>query len=842
MKLFNVITISVFTTIFVVSSFFPRLNRPKEVLAQSHSKLIAILVNGNGDCCAWKMTDVIGKLNDLGAVVIVTPWDKFSPKGAEGKPISIFGYTLGSRSNDSNFVTGLPAFVNNIPADTQVIIIGHSFGGDSVLKAVPRINRRIRFLGTLDPVGEGGLARPIRNRNVPSTVDYFFNRWQTTNAWPVENRTPGADRNRSVSCAAKVCDQQEQSTERNADGSEIREDCSWLDPTCPGSSLVPPRKGKAAKRLQHEDVPVDAYIQKQIIDNISSLLANTGYFESGGTTYYADSSGYCGFRSGGHYQIHRFGHDKDIARLGNRSPSEFGTYTGACPIPSGYFAYDNATHYSKGDGTFCSFFTAAALDKHGSQRPNEPRFGILESNPRDFMNWAGGCDQREPDKFTEPALANTGYFESGGTTYYADSSGYCGFRSGGHYQIHRFGHDTDIARLGNRSPSEFGTYTGACPIPSGYFAYDNATHYSKGDGTFCSFFTAAALDKHGSQRPNEPRFGILESNPRDFMNWAGGCDQREPDKFTEPAMVTTTKLPTSLSFLKTTLTGHSDSVNSVAFSPDGKTLASGGKDDTIKIWNLSTGRPTRTLTGHSDEVNSVAFSPDGKTLASGSGDDTIKIWNLSTGRLTRTLTGHSGAVYSLAFSPDGKTLVSGSLDDTIKIWNLSTGRPTRTLTGHSGAVYSLAFSPDGKTLASGGSGDDTIKIWHLSTGQPTRTLTTNSGAVYSLAFSPDGKTLASGGSENGITKIWDLSTGQPTRTLTGNSDEVNSVAFSPDGKTLASANGDKTITIWDLSTGQPTRTLTGNSDSVNSVAFSPDGKTLASGSRDDTIKIWDLSK
>ena len=184
---------------------------------------------------------------------------------------------------------------------------------------------------------------------------------------------------------------------------------------------------------------------------------------------------------------------------------------------------------------------------------------------------------------------------------------------------------------------------------------------------------------------------------------------------------------TSLSFLKTTLTGHSNSVSSVAISPDGQTLASGSSDNTIKIWNLSTGQEIRTLMGHSYGVWSVAISPDGQTLASGSGDNTIKIWNLSTGQEIRTLTGHSYGVSFVAISPDGRTLASCSgdrADNTIKIWNLSTGQEIRTLTGHSYGVTSVAISPDGQTLASGsgGSADNTIKIWNLSTGQEIRTL------------------------------------------------------------------------------------------------------------------------
>jgi WD40 repeat protein len=285
-----------------------------------------------------------------------------------------------------------------------------------------------------------------------------------------------------------------------------------------------------------------------------------------------------------------------------------------------------------------------------------------------------------------------------------------------------------------------------------------------------------------------------------------------------------------------TLSGHTEDVWSVSFSPDGKTLASGSDDNTIKLWNLDTGKEISTLSGHTKTVNSVSFSPDGKTLASGSDDNTIKLWNLDTGKEIRTLSGHTEDVWSVSF--DGKTLASGSRDSTIKLWNLDAGKEIRTLSGHTEDVMSVSFSPDGKTLASG-SDDNTIKLWNLDTGKEIRTLSGHTKDVFSVSFSPDGKTLASGSRDSTI-KLWNLDTGKEIRTLSGHTNSVMSVSFSPDGKTLASGSWDKTIKLWNLDTGKEIRTLSGHTKTVRSVSFSPDGKTLASGSWDKTIKLWNL--
>ncbi|MBD2337376.1 hypothetical protein H6G64_10280 [Calothrix sp. FACHB-156] len=290
---------------------------------------------------------------------------------------------------------------------------------------------------------------------------------------------------------------------------------------------------------------------------------------------------------------------------------------------------------------------------------------------------------------------------------------------------------------------------------------------------------------------------------------------------------------------------HEGEVYSIAFSPDGKCIASGSDDKIIRLWDATTGQPIgKPLTGHEDGISSLAFSPDGKRIVSGSWDKTVRLWDATTGQpIGKPLTGHEGDVYSVAFSPDNKRILSGSKDQTIRLWDATTGQPIgNPLIGHQNWVLSVAFSLDGKRIVSG-SKDQTIRLWDATTGQPIgNPLAGHEDAVKSVTFSPDSKRIVSG-SDDKTVRLWDATTGQSLgKPLTGHENVVNSVAFSPDGKRIVSGSGDETVRFWDATTGHLiSKPLTGHKNWIFSVAFSPDGKRIVSGSGDKTVRLWDAT-
>jgi WD40 repeat protein len=314
---------------------------------------------------------------------------------------------------------------------------------------------------------------------------------------------------------------------------------------------------------------------------------------------------------------------------------------------------------------------------------------------------------------------------------------------------------------------------------------------------------------------------------------------------------------------RTTLTRHTDWVMSVAISPDGKTLASGSRDATIRLWDITSGKLIATIEGYDGFAYRLVFSPDGKTLASAGADERIKerkrnprtswggvvkLWDVSTRKERAAFRGHENTVVSLAWSPDGRRLASGdSFDGTIKLWDVGTGRMIHTLTGHTyRQIDCLAFSPDGKTLASSSTGTSAspgdIRLWEVATGKERATLLGHTGPVESVAFSPNGKTLASGSSDEMI-RLWDTVAQKTTATLMGHhkasdlTQSVDFLAFSRGGERLFSVS-QSMAKLWGVATTKELATIRG--ESFMSAAISPDGRVLACGRGDGTIKLWDL--
>ena len=282
------------------------------------------------------------------------------------------------------------------------------------------------------------------------------------------------------------------------------------------------------------------------------------------------------------------------------------------------------------------------------------------------------------------------------------------------------------------------------------------------------------------------------------------------------------------------------SVLSVAFSPDGKLLATGDVDGLIRLWQVVDGQQLLTLKGHTGWVWAVTFSPNGKTLASGSNDSSVRLWDVVEGYCIGVLHGHTSGVWSVSFSPDSQTLVSSSQDSSVRLWDVSHDRCIRVLHGHTGGVWAVTFSPDGNTLASG-SNDSSVRLWDVGNGEALKALHGHTSGVRSVAWSPDGQTLASGSNDSSV-RLWDVASGHCRLALHGHTSEVRSVAWSPDSQTLASGSNDSSVRLWDVAEGDCRLALHGHTSGVRSVAWSPNAQTLASGSYDQTIRLWDVPK
>ncbi len=295
---------------------------------------------------------------------------------------------------------------------------------------------------------------------------------------------------------------------------------------------------------------------------------------------------------------------------------------------------------------------------------------------------------------------------------------------------------------------------------------------------------------------------------------------------------------------------HSEGVNDVAYSPDGKYLATASDDASVTVWEITPDGVREMLKlpegSHTDVVRGVTFSPDGKRLATAGQDGTAKVWDAFTGEEILVLTeqnnltvGYFAGAMQVDFSPDGKRLATANLDGVPKVWDAFTGEELLALPGHTDLVADIEFSPDGKLLATSGL-DNTAKLWDATTGEELFTLSGHTFWVEKLAFSPDGAVLVTAGNDE-TAKVWDVATGQELFTLVGHEGWVDAVAFSPDGKRLATGSYDGTAKIWDATIGQELLTLTGHQSTVRGVAFSPDGRQLATGSYDGTAKIWNTA-
>lgn len=291
------------------------------------------------------------------------------------------------------------------------------------------------------------------------------------------------------------------------------------------------------------------------------------------------------------------------------------------------------------------------------------------------------------------------------------------------------------------------------------------------------------------------------------------------------------------------LAGHTDNIQNLALSPDGKTIASASDDGTVKLWELDgdSNSAIKEIKDQGGWVRAVVFLSDRQIITAGQ-DRNIKIIDIASGKVVKTLSGHTNLINNLAISPANDLLVSGSYDNTVNIWQISTGKLLRSLKGHTDKIFGLAISPDGTKIVSA-SRDKNLKIWDVKTGENLKTLVGHIAAVTCVVFTPDGKQVISAGNDKSI-RVWDIATGNQQFILTGHKEVIGAIAITSDGKYLVSGGKENpdSIHLWNLKTRALIGDLIGHKDLVTSLVISPDNLKLISSSQDQSINIWDLSK
>ncbi|MBV9710857.1 MAG: protein kinase [Ktedonobacteraceae bacterium] len=286
---------------------------------------------------------------------------------------------------------------------------------------------------------------------------------------------------------------------------------------------------------------------------------------------------------------------------------------------------------------------------------------------------------------------------------------------------------------------------------------------------------------------------------------------------------------------------HPARVTSLAWSPDGKRIASASDDRLVNICNSTTGTTLQTYRGHSAEVYAIAWSPNGKYIASAGADKTVQVWDANTGNMLLTYNGHSGSVTSVSWSSDSRLIASGSEDKTVQVWNATTGNQVILYNGHTAGVLSVTWSPDNTMIASG-SWDNTLQAFStiptdaFAVGDLVFSYAGHSAEVYAVEWSPNGRSIASASGDKTV-QICNGINGKTLRTYKGHSGIVLALAWSPDGKRIASAGADTTVQVWTAVNGQKVFTYHGHTNSVFATTWSPDGKRIASAGSDNTMQV-----